>query len=249
MTWKALVPRVAKIQAPNPSAVTGDGARWWRDDRYVDFASRHALRWLGRNWITWHYNKFPGAYLKNARDVVILLDELASAGVMPRLTSTSRVFEGGCSLGRNLLAIQDAYGCEVVGMDLSPLGVRYAREKVWNRRTRWDIFEDDGLSSTWFKSVPDRAFDLALSRWHLIHIQASPAKTAYINEMRRISRTLLVLEPPPQKPGGSVEYHYGGDYVLSRDDWAATYGLREFQPRASMENTGVYYARNTSAGA
>jgi len=58
MTWKALVPRVAKIQAPNPSAVTGDGARWWRDDRYVDFASRHALRWLGRNWITWHYNKF-----------------------------------------------------------------------------------------------------------------------------------------------------------------------------------------------
>ena len=65
------MPRVVKIQAPNPSTTAGDGSRWWRNDRYVDFASRHALRWLGRNFITWNYNKFPGAYLKNARDVVV----------------------------------------------------------------------------------------------------------------------------------------------------------------------------------
>lgn len=245
MSWKGLVPRIAKVQGPAPaSRAAGDGSRWWRNDRYVDFESMKALRWLGRNWVTWHYNKFPGAYLKDARDVVVLLEEMAAAGVMPRLTAASRVFEGGCNLGRNLLAIQDAYGCEVVGMDLSPSAIRYARERVWANRRKWDLFEGDGLRSTWFTSIPDRAFDLALSRWHLIHIHASPEKTAYLEQLKRISKTLLVLEPPPLQPGGSIEYHYGGDYVLSRDDWAAAYGLREFQARVKMENTGVYYSRN-----
>jgi hypothetical protein len=31
--------------------------------------------------------------------------------------------------------------------------------------------------------------------------------------------------------------------VLSRDDWVAAYGLREFRPKVLIENTGVYYAR------
>ena len=43
------------------------------------------------------------------------------------------------------------------------------------------------------------------------------------------------------KPGGSIEYHYGGEYVLSRDDWERTYKLRQYTPREPIENTGVYY--------
>jgi hypothetical protein len=244
MSWKALVPRVIKVQAPDRTTTRGDGSRWWRDDRYVDFESVKALRWLGRNWFRWTYNKFPGAYLKNAHDVVILLNEMAGAGLIPALDAKSRVFEGGCNLGRNLLAIQDAYGCDVVGMDMSPLAIRYARERVWNTRTQWEFVEDDALSSTWFKGIPDRTFDLALTRWHLIHIHASPEKTAYIQQLKRISKTLLILEPPPQTASGAIEYHYGGDYVLSRDNWAQTYGLQEFPARKKMENTGVYYFRN-----
>ena len=243
MSWKALVPRFVKVQTNEATSVVGDGSRWWRNDRYVDFESRKAIRWLGRNWVTWHYNKFPGAYLKDARDIVTLLNEMAAANIMPRLTSASTVFEGGCNLGRNLIAIQDAYGCKVVGMDLSPLAVRYARERVWTSRAKWELFEDDALRSTWFTGISDQAFDLAISRWHLIHIAGSPAKTAYVEQLKRISRTLLVLEPPPKQPSGTIEYHFGGDYVLSRDDWAATYGLREFRPKTHMENTGVYYTR------
>jgi len=249
MSWKAVVPRVVKVQAPSPSTTPGDGSRWWKGDRFIDFESRHALRWMGKNWFTWHYNKFPAAYLKDARDVVTLLEEMASKSIVDPLTEKSRVFECGACLGRNLLAIQNRYDCEVVGMDLSPAAVRYAREKVWNTRQHWDIFEGNALTSEWFKGIPDRHFDLALTRWHLIHIAASPAKTAYIEQLRRISRTLLVLEPPPKTPGGSgIEYHYGGDYVLSRDDWAKTYNLREFKPQRPIENTGVYYATRSSTG-
>lgn len=247
MTWRALVPRVVKVQTPQPTARSGDASIWWRNDRYVDFDSRKAVRWLGRNWVTWHYKKFPGAYLNDASDVVALLEDMAEAGIVPRLTSASRVFEGGCNLGRNLLAIQDAYRCEVHGMDLSPTAIRYATERVWNSRARWKFWEDDALMTKWFSDVPDASYDLALSRWHLIHIPASPAKTEYLEHLKRISRTLLVLESPPQRQGGSIEYHFGGEYCPSRDDWAATYGLREFKPNTPMENTGVYYHRNGSA--
>jgi SAM-dependent methyltransferase len=240
---KALVPRVVKIQTRDRTDTAGDGSRWWKQDRYIDFKSRHALRWLGRNWLTWQYQKFPGSYLADARDVVRLLQELSSARLVPPLTDRSRVFEGGANLGRNLLAIQNAYRCEVVGMDLSPRAVEYARERVWKDRSRWEIFEGDVLTSPWFSSVPDKAFDLALTRWHLIHIPASSAKRAYVEQLRRISRTLLVLEPPPLRPGGSIEYHHSGDYVLSRDDWASTYDLKVFEPKERMENTAVYYAR------
>ena len=243
MSWKAVIPRFVKVQTNETGWAVGDGSAWWRNDRYVDFESRKAIRWLGRNWLTWHYHKFPDAYLKDARDIVVLLEEMVSANILSRLTAASTVFEGGCNLGRNLIAIQDAYRCQVVGMDLSPFAVRYARDHVWASRTKWEIFEDDGLRSTWFKGIPDRAFDLAISRWHLIHIAASPAKTAYVQELKRISRTLLVLEPPPKQPGGGIEYQFGGDYVLSRDNWAASYGLREFRPKTPIENTGVYYAR------
>src|SRR5256885_2864711 len=160
MSLKALIPRVVKIQTPSASTTPGDGSSWWKRDRYVNFESRRALRWLGKNWLTWGYNKFPGAYLKDATDLVELLDEMARKNMVPRLNEKSRVFEGGASLGRNLLAIQNRYHCEVVGIDISPTGVRYAREKVWKHRERWNIFEGDGLTSEWFKSIPDRAFDL-----------------------------------------------------------------------------------------
>lgn len=238
---RALLPRLVKVQTPQLSATPGDASRWWRDDRYVDFDSRKALRWLGRNWVSWHYKKFPGSYLADATDLVTLLDEMASKGIVGRLTRESRVFEGGCNLGRNLLALQDAYGCEVSGMDLSPTAIRYATERVWVKRSRWNLWKDDALTSAWFAGVKDGEFDLVISRWHLIHIPASPRKTEYIAHLKRIARVLLVLEPLPQVAGGSIEYHYDGAYCLSRDDWAKAYGLREFKPSVAIESTGVYY--------
>jgi len=144
-------------------------------------------------------------------------------------------------LGRNLLALQDAYGWEVSGMDLPPTAIRYAREQVWAKRSRWHVWEEDALTTSWFSTIHEGTFDLALSRWHLIHIPASPSKTAYIKQLKRIAHVLLVLEPPPQVAGGSIEYHFDGAYCLSRDDWAATYGLHEFKPCVPIENTGVYY--------
>src|SRR5688572_32983849 len=90
--------------------------QWWSQDRYVGFRRMKALRWAGVNWVRWSYNKFPDAYFAPADDIAELLREMTAAGITPALNATSRVFEGGCNLGRNLLAIRQAFGCDVAGM-------------------------------------------------------------------------------------------------------------------------------------
>jgi hypothetical protein len=40
MSWKTLVPRFVKVQTNEPTSTVGDGSRWWRGDRYVDFETR-----------------------------------------------------------------------------------------------------------------------------------------------------------------------------------------------------------------
>ena len=241
---RALIPRVIKLRTHEPSTAADDRQRaveWWSQDAYVQFYSRRALRWLGVNWVSWKYNKFPGAYLAPADDLVDLLEELFSAGVLPRLTSASHVFEGGCNLGRNLLAIQDRYRCAVTGMDVSPRAIETAKRDVWAGRERWDLILDNALSTRWFDSVPDGHFDLSLSRWHLMHIPASPEKSAYVRHLMRIAKVFLLLEPSAAEKTGTVEYQYDGRFCVSWDDWGK-YGLTEFTPKKSIEATRVFFA-------
>jgi hypothetical protein len=246
MSWKSFVPRVVKVRTPPAYVPTPDrpedAVHWWAEDRYVDFRSVRALRWAGVNWVTWRYNKFPDAYFAPADDIVELIGEMTRAGLVPPLTAASRVFEGGSNLGRNLWAIRKAYGCAVTGMDISPAALRTAKERIWKGMDRVTFQLENVLTTAWFDSVPDGHYDLAFTRWHLIHIPHGPEKARYLANLRRISKAFFILEPVSRERTGTIEFQMDGQICHSWDDWAAEYGLTEHRPKVAFENTSVFYA-------
>ena len=246
MSWKALVPRVVKLRMPADIKVGAarpeDAVQWWANDHYVAFKSMKALRWAGVNWVRWAYQKFPDAYFAPADDIVALIREMTAAGIVPRLGATSRVFEGGCNLGRNLWAIRHALQCEVAGMDISPTAIKTAREKIWTKLDRVTLIEDNVLTSSWFDTIPDRHFDLAFNRWHLIHIPRGPEKSKYLENLKRISKTFIILEPVSAERTGTIQCQMDGRFCHSWDNWALDYGLKEYRAQTFMENTAVFYS-------
>lgn len=250
---RALIPRVVKLRTdmpgPPPEAGPPDPGRaveWWANDEYTKIPRWKALRWLGVNWIRWPYRESIMSYFSPANAVVTLVEELEAKGIVPALGVDSRVFEGGCNLGRNLFSLRQRYGCAVVGMDVSPQAIHLARTKIWRGVERVELLVGNVLTSQWFSKVPDDSFDLALTRWHLIHIPRSPEKSAYVGQLRRIARTLLVLEPVRPEALGTIVYRADGRYCLSWDDWESDYGLREFVPRIPLDDTRVFYASKLS---
>jgi len=247
MSWKALVPRVVKVRMDADFKVgparTTDAVQWWAQDHYVGFKSMKALRWAGVNWVRWSYQKFPDAYFAPADDIATLFREMATAGILPALDAKSRVFEGGCNLGRNLWAIRQAFGCEVGGMDISPTAIRTAREEIWAKLDRVSLILDNVLTSSWFDTIPDRHFDVAFTRWHLIHIPRSPEKTKYLENLKRISKVFVILEPVSPERVGTIRSQMDGRICHSWDNWGLDYNLTRYAARTPLENTEVFYSR------
>ena len=247
MSWKALVPRIVKVRMPADikagAAKPEDAVQWWSQDHYVGFKSKRALRWAGVNWVKWSYQKFPDAYFAPADDIVALIRELTTAGIVPALDARSRVLEGGCNLGRNLWAIRQAFQSDVTGMDISPTAIKTAREKIWAKLDRVTLVEDNVLTSKWFDGVPDRHFDLAFTRWHLIHIPRGPEKSKYLENLKRISKTFIILEPVSEDRTGTIQCQMDGRICHSWDRWGLDYDLTEYQARTPLENTAVFYSR------
>ena len=220
--------------------------RWWRDDLYTRIPRRRELRWRGRTLLRWRYFETPEAYFSDASGVVAVISEMQRAGIIPPLGPESRVFEPGCNVGKNLYYLQNAFGCAVSGLDISASAIELAKRKIWEGRSRYDFVVANALTTDYFSRLEDNAFDLALTYWHLVHIPRSPAKTAYVRTLKRVSRCFVAFEPVDPKGKHDTLVAWDGQYCLSWDDWAAEYGLVEYPiPDPSRLNnpaTRVYYA-------
>jgi hypothetical protein len=235
-----LAVRVRKDVAAVSPGGGGTGVEWWKDDLYTRVPRWYEIVWRGRTLARLPYREsIVGNYFKPADDVVRLVQELIAAGLV-RLDAESRIFEPGCNVGRNLWWLRRAFGCEVVGMDVSARAIETAVTKLWKGVDRARFVVGDVLAPDALAGFPTGHFDLALTRWHLIHVPAGPCKIAYVQELKRIARTLLVLEPVRPEAVGRVHWEAGGTYCLSWDDWAETYGLTPYTPATALVHTAVF---------
>ena len=106
-------------------------------------------------------------------------------------------------------------------MDISPTAIKTAREKIWTKLDRVTLIEDNVLTSSWFDTIPDRHFDLAFTRWHLIHIPRSPEKSKYLENLKRISKTFIILEPVSPERTGTIQCQMDGRICHSWDNWGS----------------------------
>jgi SAM-dependent methyltransferase len=216
------------------------GVEWWKEDLYTRVPRWYEVVWRGRTLARIPFREsIVGNYFKPADDLVRLVRELVD-GDRLRLDAGSRVFEPGCNVGRNLWWLRREFGCEVSGMDISARAVETATTRLWKGPDRARFVVGDVLTPGVLSGFPDAHFDLVLTRWHLIHLPAGEPKTAYVGELKRIARALLILEPTRPGSTGRVERQAGGTYCLSWDDWERAYGLAPFAPAAPLADTSVF---------
>jgi hypothetical protein len=240
---RSLLPRIVIVRTrPNPaSSPQSTGIEYWSEDDYVTYNSRRALRWFGFTLGSWPYRKYPEHYWNRVgKEFVPVVRELIDKSYIPRLTSSSRVFEGGCNIGQNLYAIHEEFGSQVTGLDISPRAIGDA-PKFWGKAyTHAEFVRDDALTTKWFDQIPNDHFDLAFTRWHLIHIPPSEAKRAYVASMKRIAKAFVIFEPMLDERLGTVAYHEEGRYSLAWEHWESVYGLREYRPARPLPDTRIF---------
>jgi SAM-dependent methyltransferase len=222
---------------------------WWKEDRYTKVKRFICLKWLGRTLLKIPYTEsIESNYNKPANDIVHIIIEMQNKGLITEIDESSHIFEGGCNIGRNLLYLQKAFNCIVEGMDISEKAISIANHKIWKRRQNYKFHVGNVLTTDFFNNIEDNAFDLAFTRWHLVHLPKTSAKTEYVDHLKRIAKALILFEPVKKGKEGTDLYH-DKSYALSWDDWAKDYDLTEYEPKIKLPNhTRVfYYAENSPA--
>ena len=257
---RAFIPRVVSVKRQpgnNPERIptTEDdliekAVSWWKEDEYTKVERFKHLEWLGFTLIRWPYHEtIEGNYFGSARDLGVVLKELQNLGVVPPLGKESNIFEPGCNVGKNLFQIQEEYGCRVTGLDISQKAIQIAKNKIWKNRRNYQFFVDNALTTDLFAQFEDNFFDLTLTRWHLIHIPLSDAKRKYVENLKRISKCLVIFEPVKEGTH-EIQLYQDGKYCLSWDDWPREYNLTEYDsPAVQMLREGttkVFYWKKQS---
>ncbi len=255
----ALVPKIRVLRRPVGGrlidcTVVQDGnlcveetKRYWKDNLYTQTTRSRSLRWLGRTWWTRpYYETIESAYARPLDEVLRVFRDLARRGVMPEITSQSSILESGSNLGRNLWCLASRTGCYVTGVDISVEAIALARRKFYaSPKIPYNhalFFEGDVLQPWTFAGFPNQAFDVVFTRWHLIHLPRSDAKDAYLKELQRIGRTVVLIEPPLPTFAkvGTIETYSQGTYCLSWDDYT-TAGFTLYEVACLRgKNVGVF---------
>lgn len=204
---------------------------WWRENEYTKIKRDRTLRWLGLNFRlkTDYRETFEDYIWRKATDIVKLTKEMSEKNLLPAINRESKIFEPGCNLGKNIYYLQQAYGCEVYGLDISKEVIEYTKRKYWRKRARYTFYVENALTTSVFDKFEDNFFDLVITKAHLQHIPRSQQKKQYIDNLKRIGKALLIWEcSHPDR--NQVALYYSGRHCLSWDHYDKEYGLIEYQP-------------------
>ena len=143
----------------------------------------------------------------------------------------------------NLYYLQDAFHCNVTGIDICKSALDIAKEEIWKGRDKYQFHLENVLSTDFFEKVSDGYYDIIITRWHLIHVPLSEAKKSYVESLKRISKVLIVIEPS-KDDYHEVDLYHDGHYALSWDDWISEYGLTEYKSEKISkwdDGTKIFY--------
>jgi len=232
-------PRFDTEQIKRDSGVQDPRSLWWKHDLYTQVDRRKDYYVLGFRVFSRNVTEsIEDHYGTAADDVVEIVEQLIARNTIAPLGPSSKVFEAGCNMGRNLLALQKKYGLSVTGADISEKAIGLARQNLSSGGATFYLA--DLLDPAFFARFPDNHFDLALTRWHLIHVPQGAKKDDYIRNLKRVAKSLVLIEPTREGHHSCDDYS-DGIYALSWDDWES-YGPRNTHLR-TPDGTEVFALR------
>ena len=184
----------------------------------VDFRPLPCRLW------SYRYKTSLGAiYLERANQAFLTaLQDMIDSGCIDPITPHDRVFESGCNVGAVLRQIRDRYGCAVSGLDISENAIKFMRESVFSPDEGAECFTGDVRNTAFFERFVDNTFSHTFCVAHLVHVPNGPDKTRTIEELKRISRNVVLFERIHSASDASINRLHYTDYV--RD-----HGFTEFR--------------------
>lgn len=208
---------------------------WWKHDEFTKIKRFKHLRWLGFTLYKYpYYETHCDHYLNPADDLVAVLKDMIHDKIIPELNENSKVLEPGCSVGRNLLSLQEVFNCEVYGVDISAKAIKLAKEEIWKDRKNHNFYTENVLTTQFFKEFRDNYFDLIVIRNHLLNIPLSREKKDYVESLKRIGKELVVFEKMKENYN-EIDIAADGRYALSWDNWSVEYELEEYHSPNTYE--------------
>ncbi len=150
------------------------------------------------------------------------LNELEILGFQWPAKKNFRVFEPGCNCGGLLFNFGDHYGAKIHGADIYEPAIKSAKNLDYLKEAEFDCA--DVIQSDYLKIFPNRHFDIVFVSSHFTHIMHVPGLENYINELKRISSTIVCVEIEEFAGRAPMSEHLKiwGFYCLVKDD--ITYG-------------------------
>jgi hypothetical protein len=130
-------------------------------------------------------------YLRDPGPVAQVVRRLERDGVL-KPSRDWVIFEPGCNLGKMLFHFRDAYGSRILGADVYGDAIRLAKRIALEPEEQFH--EADLLQSEFLSSRPDRCFDLTVISSHLVHVMDKPGFARYLEQLRRVSKRIVIHE-------------------------------------------------------
>jgi len=126
------------------------------------------------------------------------------------LTSSSKVIEFGCNLGRNLRELYKIYGCDIYGIDINEECIE-KNKKFFNKKD--NFYKEDLRRLDFFKTLKNDSFDLGITMGFLMHIEPNNNKKQLVTEIMRVCKFVCFFELYSNKT----------KTVFNKDEWLVSF--------------------------
>jgi len=232
------------IRVANLTGLT-KGDAYWREERWTKQVHRLGIAFAGKTILSLPFKIDVGdVYLQRTNDVFFnLLYEMIQQKKISEITAESIVFEPGCNAGGVLRRLHRETNCAVAGLDISAAAIDMARNKVFANNPKATFTTGDVLDLEYYRQFSDDHFTHAFCVSHLVHVSNCAEKTAYIEELKRIARNVILYELVDPKGSGTGMQNF--------EDYEKKYGFvlyKRFKKRHNGQQIGMFYYSKSYAG-
>lgn len=145
------------------------------------------------------------------------------------INNNTRILDVGCGTGQTAAYLADQYGSKVTGIDINPIMVEKAKNRMKKNRVPVEIIQAS------IENIPlkDREFDLIISESVLAFVNKEKALKEIFRLLKNggqfIANELVINKPLSSTEEEKVKHFYGIDSVLLEKDWIALFEQAGFE--------------------
>lgn len=157
------------------------------------------------------------------------------------INKNTRILDVGCGTGQTAAYLADQYGSKVTGIDINPIMVEKAKNRMKKNRLPVEIIQGS------IENIPlkDSKFDFIISESVLSFVNTQKALKEIFRLLKNggqlIANELIINKPLTSTDEEEVKQFYGIDSVHMEKDWIALFEQAGFENiKIQMQNQSMF---------